>query len=207
MKNLFLAIMFLVLLIPTLHAQEECVDCPECSAKVAVGLLKKTSKKKTVYEVSTKEIAVPDICLPRPIFNLRAQLCELFRLKACPGDPCCGCKIEECPKQVRCGQIRCIKVFKKSSVKCDACAYQWEVTEMEKVDEYLYGKPENQSATTLIVPKNSMPSVLDYAIESKMPPIIQASSPKGNPRSSYSTTAKPSRNYLIQQPKVQQGKR
>jgi len=136
MKNIALAIA--VAFIFTASSDAQCVNCPDCGQKVAVGFLKKTENKKTVYEVSNEEIAVPNICMPRPLINMKAQVCNLFGRKCCPGEPCGGNKIEECPKHVRGGQVRVVRVLKKSSVKCDACAYEWEVTEAHKVDEYLY---------------------------------------------------------------------
>ena len=135
MKNSLLAIALLALMTPALNAQ--CDNCQECGDKVAVGFLKKTSEKKTVYEVTEKEIAVPDICLPRPLFSLKTQLCNLFAPKCSPGKPCGNCEVKDCPKDVRVGKVRVIKVMKKTSVKCDKCTYSWEVADPKKIDEYL----------------------------------------------------------------------
>lgn len=134
-KNLLITLMFVLVSAPALTAQ--CVDCPACDTEMAVGFLEKSSNSKTVYEVKQKEIAVPNICLPCKLFSLREQLQNLTASKCCPDKPC-GCPIGECPKQLREGKIKVVKVMSKKKVKCDACAYEWKVADIEDVNEYLY---------------------------------------------------------------------
>lgn len=143
--------MFTFVLAPTLNAQ--CVDCPACGTEAAIGFLKKTSNSKTVYEVKQKEIAVPNICLPRPLFNFQEQFRNLRAPKCCPGKPC-GCPTGDCPKRVREGEIKVVKVLSKKKVKCDACAYEWEVADIEDVNEYLY---DIEPASDAKVPTEATP--------------------------------------------------
>ncbi|MEM9412490.1 MAG: hypothetical protein AAGA30_15355 [Planctomycetota bacterium] len=114
-------------------ANAQCDECPSCGAKVATGVPKTTKVKKKVYNVECEDIAVPNICLPKPFFSLREQLGKLFTPKCVPGNPCgdaCdgggGCTCEP----VRNGHVRTIKVLKKKSVECEKCSYKWEVTDL-----------------------------------------------------------------------------
>ncbi len=143
-------LVFSLLLVATAYLPTfgQCVDCPECGSKVAVGFLEKSSKSRNVYEVTQKEIAVPNICMPKPLFRLRCQLGSLFTPKCTPDMPCGPCEIGECEKRIRQGRVRVINVMKKSSVKCDKCSYSWEVTDLEKVDEYLYGPFDEEEGKT-----------------------------------------------------------
>lgn len=141
MHKLFLAIA--IAFVTPIMALGQCA-CPECGNEVAVGLLKKGKDSVKVYSVKCEKIAVPDICMPRPLFNLKKQICNLFGKKCTPGAPCGDCEIKDCPKQVRQGKIRFIKVLKKETVECNKCSYKWEVTSVEKVDEYLYGPLEKK---------------------------------------------------------------
>ena len=132
MQKLLLAVCA-VLILPA-WAMAQCDCCPECGTEIAVGLLKKTKEKVKVYEVEQKEIVVPKICMPKPLFNLKQQICNLIGKPCCPGKPCGPCEIEDCPKHVRNGCIKTIKVLKKKTVECTACAYEWEITDIEKVN-------------------------------------------------------------------------
>ena len=133
-------LLFVLLLIgvPMNSTFGQCVDCPQCGHEVAVGFLQKSKEKKTVYSVSSKEIAVPEVCLPRPLFNCKAQLKELFSKKCSPDQPCGHCEPQHCAKHVRSGKLKVVNVLSERNVKCARCEYQWEVSDTEKVNEYLY---------------------------------------------------------------------
>ena len=175
MKKLLLTLISLLALAPALNAQcTECMECPSCGTEMAVGFLKKTKESKTVYEVKQKEITIPNICLPCCKFNLRQQLRNLCGSKWCPGKPCGGCETGDCPKRLREGTIKVVNVMSKKKVKCDACAYEWEVADMEDVNAYLYdiepasesdAKPaaEPKAATPEAPPVESAPAEADSA--------------------------------------------
>ena len=49
--------------------------------------------------------------------------------------------------------------MKKTSVKCDKCAYEWEVTDNEKLNEYLYDiKPGEASESAPPAAPTEMPA-------------------------------------------------
>jgi len=172
-KHLLTTLLLLFVGLPAtgLTSYGQCVDCPQCGHEVAAGFLEKTKQQKNVYEVSSKEIAVPDICLPKPLFNLGDQLQKLFAKKCCPDQPCGQCEPQSCPKQVRSGKLKVVKVLSERSIKCARCEYQWEISDTEKVNDYLYQdylyapvetKNELGAATSEIDPTGkTAPSVAD----------------------------------------------
>ncbi len=184
MKHIFYSLLVIGLLVPSLNAQsvecQECIECQQCDDAVAVGLYKKTSAKKTVFEVTEKEIAVPDICLPKPLFRLKEQFQKLCGKPCVPGKPCGCCEVVDCPKHVRNGKVKVIKVMKKTSVKCAKCEHEWEVTKMEKVNEYLYPpakSDDSDSGKAAAEPTKAEPPAAMEKMPQQVQPLLELDQP------------------------------
>ena len=124
MQKIVIFVCLLALFPMAAFAQEMC--CPDCGSKVAIGTPENSKVKKKVYKVECKDIAIPDIQMPFPLYRIREQFCNLFAPKCIPGMPC-GCE-EGCTcEPVRHGCVRTIKVMSKKEVECEVCKYKWEV--------------------------------------------------------------------------------